>query len=53
MVGDTGYHVPQIGFGIEPVEFRRTDQAVDVGRAFPTSIRSSKQVVLASQGDAA
>jgi len=46
MVGDTGQHFAQIGFGIEAVEFRRTDQTVDGSGAFAASIRSGKQVVL-------
>jgi hypothetical protein len=37
MVGDTRQHLAQIGFGIETVELRRTDQAVDDGGAFPAA----------------
>jgi hypothetical protein len=40
MVGDTRQHLAQIGFGIETVEFRRTNQAVDRRRPLPASIRS-------------
>ena len=38
MVGDTRQHLAQIGFGIETVEFRRTNQAVDRRRPLPASI---------------
>jgi len=53
VVGDARQHFTQIGFGIEAVELRRTDQAVDRRSAFPTSIRSGKQVVLPAQSYAA
>jgi hypothetical protein len=38
MVGDTRQHLAQIGFGIETIEFRRTDQAVDGSGAFSTRV---------------
>jgi len=38
MVGDASHHVPQIGFGIQTVEFRRTDQAVDRRCTFSSGI---------------
>jgi hypothetical protein len=50
MVGDTGQHFAQIGFGIESIEFRRTDQAVDRRCPFSYGIRTRKQVVLPTQG---
>jgi hypothetical protein len=53
MVGDAREHFMQIGFGIEAVEFCRTDQAVDGRRPLPACIRSGKLVVLAPQGHAA
>jgi hypothetical protein len=46
MVGDAGQHLAQIGFGIETVEFRRTNQAVDRRRPLSARIRSREQVVL-------
>jgi hypothetical protein len=52
MVGDTRQHLAQIGFGIDTVEFRRTNQAVDRRRPLPASIRSGKQVVLSAQSHA-
>ncbi len=52
MVGDAGEHLPQIGFGIETIELRRTDQAVDGCGALAARIRSRKQVILPAQGHA-
>jgi|CZLA01.1.fsa_nt_gi hypothetical protein len=49
MIGDAGEHFAQIGFGIEAVEFRGPDQAIDGGCTFAASIRSGKQVVLPSE----
>ena len=53
MIGDAGQHFAQIGLGIETGQLRRTDQAVDHGRAFSACIRSGKQVILPAQGHAA
>lgn len=53
MIGNAGEPFAQIGFGIEPVQLRGTDQAVERCRAFPASIRSGKQIVLATQGHVA
>jgi hypothetical protein len=38
MIGDAGQHIAQIGFGIEAIEFRRTNQAVDGCCAFSACI---------------
>jgi hypothetical protein len=38
MVGDTRQHLVQIGFGIETIELRRTDQTVDRRGALAASI---------------
>jgi hypothetical protein len=38
VVGDAGQHLTQIGFGIETVEFRRTNQTVDRRRPLPARI---------------
>jgi hypothetical protein len=38
MVGDTGQHLAQIGFGIETIELGRTDQAVDRSGTFSTRV---------------
>jgi hypothetical protein len=35
MIGDARQHLAKIGFRIETIEFRGTDQAVDRRRAFP------------------
>ena len=53
VVGDASHHIPQIGFGIQAVKFRRTDQAVDRRGTFSSGIRSCEQVVLPSQGHSA
>jgi len=50
MVGDASHHFPQMGFGIQTVEFRRTDQAVDRCGTFSSGIRSCEQAVLPAQG---
>ena len=46
MVRNTGQDVRQIGFRIDPVQFRRADQAVDCSGPLPADVGSSKQVVL-------
>ena len=50
MVRNTGEDVRQIGFRIDPVQFRRADQAVDCSGPLPADVGSSKQVVLTTQG---
>ena len=49
MVGNACEDVRQIGFRIDPVQFRRADQAVYGCGAIAASIRSSKQIVLAAE----
>ena len=46
MIGYAGEHFAQIGFGIEVIEFRRTNQAVERSGTFSTLVGSGKQVVL-------
>src|SRR5260370_21302964 len=53
MVGDAGQNPAEIAFGIESVEFRRSDQRVDGRSAFATGVRATKKVVLSSEGDGA
>jgi len=53
MVGDAGHHFPQIGFGIQTVEFGRADQAVNDSSSFSARARSCEQIVLPSQGHSA
>lgn len=43
MVGDASHHFPQIGFGIQTIEFRRTDQAeIAAARSPPASDPANK-----------
>ena len=51
VVGDAAEHVAQVGFGIEPVELGRADQAVDRGGALAAGVGAGKEVVLPSQRD--
>ena len=51
VVGDAREHVPQIGFGIDAIEFRGADQAVDRSGSFTASILSREQVILPAQCD--
>ena len=53
MLGDTLNDETQIGFRVETVEFRRTDQTVDGRRAFAPGIGAGEQEVLPSQRDRA
>jgi hypothetical protein len=43
VVGDARQQLAQVGFGIKPVELRRSDQTVEGGCAFSAAVRSSKQ----------
>lgn len=43
-----GEQVAQVGFGVDVVQFRGTDQAVDCGGAFATGVGTGEQVVLAA-----
>jgi len=45
MLGDALEHMMQVEIGIHAVEQRRADQAVDVGGALATHIRTGKHVV--------
>ncbi len=45
MVRDIGEDVEKIGFGIQTVQFCRSNQAVDRGCPLAASIRASKQVI--------
>ena len=47
MVSNAREHIAQVGFGIEAVEFGRSDQAIDSGGALAAGIGATKQVVLA------
>ena len=49
VVGDAREHIAQVGFGVEAVEFGRSDQAIDSGGALAAGIGATKQVVLATQ----
>ena len=53
MIGDAGEDVAQVGLGIEPVELRALDQAVEGGRALGAAVRAGEEVVLAPDRDAA
>ena len=53
MLGDTSNNETQIGFRIEAVEFRRTDQTVDGRRAFTAGIGTGEQEVFPAQSDGA
>jgi hypothetical protein len=49
MIRDAGQHVPQITFGIDSVQFSRTDQAVKGRGAFSTTIGARKKKILATK----
>ena len=49
MVGDAAQDVGQVGFWIQSVQFRGTQQGIHRGGALAACIGTCKQVVLASQ----
>ena len=53
VIGDVLEHMPQIELRIKSVEFRGAEQAIDRSSAFAASIRSSKKIVLAAEGNGA
>jgi hypothetical protein len=53
VLGDAGQDLAEIAFGIESIEFRRSDQRVDCGSSFAAGVGATKKVVLASKGDGA
>src|SRR5215813_2266058 len=46
MLCDARQEVPQVSFGVDTVQLRRSDQAVERCGTLPTAVRSSEQVVL-------
>ena len=53
MVGDALEDMAQVEFRVESVELRRTEQAVDGRSTLSTGVRSSEEVVLATQSNGA
>ncbi len=53
MLGDAREHLAQIGLGIQAVEFRRADQAVDRRGTLAAGVRPGEEVVLATKCDGA
>jgi hypothetical protein len=53
MIGDALKDVAQVEFRVAPVELRCTEQAVDGRSTLSTSIRSSEEVVFATQSNGA
>ena len=53
MIGNVSQHRSQVCFGIDPVQFGRSEQAVDLSGAFPASIRTREQIILAPERDRA
>src|SRR5260370_10840328 len=51
MVGNASEDVRQIGFRIDTVQFRGTNQSVHGGGAFASGVRTRKQIVLPAQRD--
>lgn len=51
MVGDAREHVAQLAFGVETVQLRRADQAVNRGGTLAARIRSCEEIVLAALGN--
>ena len=52
MLGEAGEHLAEVLSGIEAVEFRAADQAIEDGGAFAALIRTGEEVILASQATA-
>jgi 2-succinyl-5-enolpyruvyl-6-hydroxy-3-cyclohexene-1-carboxylate synthase len=50
MVGNSCEHVAQIRLRIDTVEFCGANQAVDCGGTFAARVRTSKQIVAATNG---
>lgn len=48
-----GQHMTQPSLGIDAIKLGRADQGVDGGSAFATAVGTGKQVVAATDGDAA
>jgi hypothetical protein len=46
MVGDARKHIAQVALGVETIQLRRADQAVDRGGTLAAPVRSSEQIVL-------
>ena len=53
MIGYAREHVPQIAFWIEPIQFSRSDQAIQDGRALSPGIGTGEQIILTTQSDGA
>ena len=51
VVGNPGEHVAEVGFWIDPVQFRSSNQAIHRGGTFASGVGSGKQKVLPAQGD--
>lgn len=47
MLGDAPEDVTQVGFRVEPVEFRGADQRVGVGCALAAGVGAGKEIVFA------
>src|SRR6266404_142975 len=53
MIRDSGEHIRQVGFRIDSVELRSSNQAVDRCGAFTADVGSREEIILSSQGDGA
>jgi hypothetical protein len=53
MIGYAREHIPQIAFWIEPIQFSRSDQAIQDSRPLSTGIGTSEQIILTTQSDGA
>lgn len=51
MFGDAQKHLAQVRFGVNVVQFRCAEQAVDRGSAFTDSIRFREQIIFSAQSD--
>ena len=51
MIGDTRQDLAQVGFGVESVEFRRANQAVDGCSTLAARVGTREQIVLPTQRD--
>jgi hypothetical protein len=50
MLGDPFDDMPQIGLWIEPVKFRRADQAVDRGGSLAAGVGAGEEIIFSAQG---
>ena len=51
MLADASEHIAQVGFGVEAVQARCSDQSIEDGRASASGVGPGEQIVATADGD--